>query len=601
MKKCVLSERQRRYLPVKRALDVTVSGAGIVILSPLLAGICLAVKLDSRGPILFKQKRVGKNKELFEIWKFRTMRIDTPKDVPTHLLGDPDQYITKVGRFLRKTSLDELPQIFNIFSGKMSVIGPRPALWNQYDLIAERDRYGANALTPGLTGWAQINGRDELEIPVKARLDGEYVQRMSFGFDVKCFLGTIRSVLKSEGVVEGGTGEMRKEQKIAKKRKICVITTISKTMDWFLVDAMRYLHEKGYEVTLISNMPEDFIERNSDFAACISLPMSRGLSVNGMIKSTGQMYRIFRREKFDLIQYSTPNAALIASLAGILAGVKVRLYCQWGLRYMSERGVKRMLLKALEKMTCRMSTCVEPDSFGNLKLGRKEKLFSKKKSHVVGHGSAAGVDLSRFDIEKKAQWRAQIRNQYGIAEDDFVYGFVGRIDRDKGFNELMEAFRSMTEKKKHAVLLFVGMKDKTDSVNQELYLWSEQAKEVIYTDIVFDPQRYIAAMDCLVLPSYREGFGSVVIEAGVMGVPVIASDIPGPQESIRDGYTGYLVKAKSTEDLLHAMNHVYEKKEENEKLGRQAYEYVRKKYDSVRLYECIWKDREALLKEVEKH
>lgn len=205
-----LTKKQKRYLPFKRALDLILSGAAIVILSPLLLGISIAIKLDSRGPVLFRQKRVGKDKKLFEILKFRTMYTDTPKDMPTHMLDHPDAYITKAGKFLRKTSLDELPQIFNIWKGEMSVIGPRPALWNQDDLVAERDKYGANGITPGLTGWAQINGRDELEIPVKARLDGEYVQRMSFAFDVRCFFGTIVSVARHEGVVEGGTGEMEK-------------------------------------------------------------------------------------------------------------------------------------------------------------------------------------------------------------------------------------------------------------------------------------------------------------------------------------------------------------------------------------------------------
>ena len=193
------------YIPIKRMIDVILSTLAIIILSPVLLILAIAIKLDSPGPVLFKQKRVGKNKELFEIWKFRTMRTDTPSDMPTHMLKDPDQFITKTGKFLRKTSLDELPQIFNIFTGKMSVIGPRPALWNQDDLVAERDKYNANDITPGLTGWAQINGRDELEIPVKAKLDGEYVKRMYFLFDIKCFFKTIESVAKSEGVVEGKT------------------------------------------------------------------------------------------------------------------------------------------------------------------------------------------------------------------------------------------------------------------------------------------------------------------------------------------------------------------------------------------------------------
>ncbi len=199
------------YKFFKRTLDIVLSFLGMLALSPFFLLLVLAIKLDSNGPVLFKQKRVGLHKKHFYILKYRTMRIDTPKDTPTHLLENPEQWITKVGKFLRKTSLDELPQIWNIFVGDMSIIGPRPALWNQYDLIEERDRYGANDVLPGLTGWAQIHGRDELPIAKKAELDGYYVQHLSFGLDVRCFFGTIKSVAKSEGVVEGGTGNMEKK------------------------------------------------------------------------------------------------------------------------------------------------------------------------------------------------------------------------------------------------------------------------------------------------------------------------------------------------------------------------------------------------------
>ena len=195
---------------VKRILDFLISSIGFIVLSVFFVILCLLIKITSPGPVFFKQKRVGIHKSYFNILKFRTMRIDTPHDVPTHMLKDPDQYITPVGKFLRKTSLDELPQLINIIKGDMSIIGPRPALWNQYDLIEERDKYGANDVMPGLTGWAQVNGRDELEIEYKAKLDGEYVKRQSFLFDCKCFFMTITSVLKHEGVVEGGTGQMHK-------------------------------------------------------------------------------------------------------------------------------------------------------------------------------------------------------------------------------------------------------------------------------------------------------------------------------------------------------------------------------------------------------
>lgn len=201
------------YRKSKRVIDTIISFVGLVILSPVFLVLIIAIKADSKGPILFRQKRVGIHKKHFFIYKFRTMRVDTPKDVPTHLLENPEQYITKVGRFLRKTSLDELPQIVNILKGDMAIVGPRPALWNQYDLIEERDKYGANDILPGLTGWAQINGRDELEIEEKARLDGEYVRKMGFFFDIKCMVKTFTSVLKSDGVVEGGTGAMQEKEK----------------------------------------------------------------------------------------------------------------------------------------------------------------------------------------------------------------------------------------------------------------------------------------------------------------------------------------------------------------------------------------------------
>lgn len=193
---------------LKRFLDIVLSLGGITVLAIPMGIIAIAIKLDSKGPVLFKQKRVGCGKSHFEIYKFRTMFTDTPKDVPTHELSDPTKWITRVGKILRKTSLDELPQLFNILKGEMSVIGPRPALWNQYDLIDEREKYGANDVRPGLTGWAQISGRDELEIDIKAKLDGEYVANMSLGFDIKCFIKTIGSVIKSEGFVEGKAKEI---------------------------------------------------------------------------------------------------------------------------------------------------------------------------------------------------------------------------------------------------------------------------------------------------------------------------------------------------------------------------------------------------------
>ena len=201
---------------IKRAIDIVLSFIGGIVLLPVFLIVAVAIYIDDPGPVLFKQNRIGKNKEIFVLHKFRSMRLKTP-DIPTHLLSDPDQYITRVGKVIRKFSLDELPQIYDILIGKMSIIGPRPALWNQDDLVEERDKYGANDVRPGLTGLAQISGRDELEIPVKAKFDGEYVKKLNeggwkaFRMDLTCFFGTIMIVLKSDGVVEGGTGEINKK------------------------------------------------------------------------------------------------------------------------------------------------------------------------------------------------------------------------------------------------------------------------------------------------------------------------------------------------------------------------------------------------------
>lgn len=200
----------QRY--IKRIIDIILSACGIIVLAIPMLIIALAVKLDSKGPVLFWQKRIGIHKTTYQMPKFRSMYTTAPANMPTHMLTSPDQWITPVGKFLRKTSLDELPQLFSIFRGHMSIVGPRPALWNQDDLIEERDKYGANDVRPGLTGWAQVNGRDELPIDVKARFDGDYAQNITFKMDCKCFFGTISKVLKHEGVVEGGTGSLEKEK-----------------------------------------------------------------------------------------------------------------------------------------------------------------------------------------------------------------------------------------------------------------------------------------------------------------------------------------------------------------------------------------------------
>lgn len=242
---------------IKRAMDVVLSFGGLVVLSPIYAGIALAIVIDDPGPVLFTQKRMGQNKKYFKLHKFRSMKMSTPHDVPTHMLDNPDQYITKVGKFLRAHSLDELPQIWDIFIGNMSVIGPRPGLWNQDVLTAERDKYNANDVKPGLTGWAQINGRDELEIPVKAKLDGEYVRKMGLAMDIKCFLGSVGVFAHDDSVVEGGTGEMKKAAPadFDKKKKILVICQYYKPEPFRISDICEEMVRRGHEVQVVTGYP----------------------------------------------------------------------------------------------------------------------------------------------------------------------------------------------------------------------------------------------------------------------------------------------------------------------------------------------------------
>lgn len=241
---------------IKRGIDIVLSFGGLVVLSPLLLGISLAIKIDDPGPVLFTQKRMGQNKKYFKLHKFRSMKMSTPHDVPTHMLDNPDQYITKVGKFLRAHSLDELPQIWDIFIGNMSVIGPRPGLWNQDILTAERDKYNANDVKPGLTGWAQINGRDELEIPDKAKLDGEYVSKMGLMMDIKCFLGSVGVFAHDDSVVEGGTGEIKKNiQKTNEKKKILVICQYYKPEPFRISDICEEMVRRGHEVQVVTGYP----------------------------------------------------------------------------------------------------------------------------------------------------------------------------------------------------------------------------------------------------------------------------------------------------------------------------------------------------------
>ena len=378
-------------------------------------------------------------------------------------------------------------------------------------------------------------------------------------------------------------------------KKICFITTISATLKVFVIDTATYLYENGeYDFTFICDTDEEFAGTLPYYFNYIPVSMKRGISISG-IGAILKMLSLFKKEKFDMVQYSTPNASFYASIAAKLAGVPVRLYCQWGIVYVGFSGLKRKVFKAIEKIVCFFSTWIEPDSFGNLSFSRLEGLYTEQKSSVVWNGSASGVNLKKFDILYKDKWRKEIRSKYDIADTIFVMGFVGRITRDKGVNELFVACNEFFEEHPNSALMLLGDKEKSETIDDEFYQWSIAEQRVIYCGITNEVEKYLSAMDVFILPSYREGFGSVVIEAEAMGVPVIVTDIPGPTGAMLNGETGLVVKKADVESLKKAMIFLMKDSKKRQEMGKKGHSFVNDNFDSLKLIEYILQDRNRLL------
>lgn len=377
-------------------------------------------------------------------------------------------------------------------------------------------------------------------------------------------------------------------------KKICVVTTVSKTMDWFLVDTMRYLNKHGFEITLSCNMDSSFIERNKDYAKFAPLELKRGIYPLGVIRSTYQLYKLFKIERYDIVQYSTPIAALCASIAGKLSKTPVRLYSQWGLRYVGFTGIKRKIFKLLEKLVCSLSTEIQPDSFGNLRYCIDEKLYKESKATVIWNGSATGINFTKFDISKKSLWGEEIRNHFNIDKDSFVIGFVGRVTRDKGINELLLSFQELKNYISDFYLLIIGDDEEIHTLDPQLLAWSKIEKNIIYCGNVDEVERYLSSLDVFVLPSYREGFGSVVIEAEAMGVPVIVTNIPGPREAMINNITGLVIDRYSTEDLVKALELLYRDRNMASTMGINGRKFVENNFDQKILFEKILENRKRL-------
>ena len=380
-------------------------------------------------------------------------------------------------------------------------------------------------------------------------------------------------------------------------KKICFISTIPSTLRTFVLKTAIYLHENtDWDISFICSEDEEFASELPEFIHYFPVPMERGISISG-IKSMMQMKKIFVKEKFDLIQYSTPNASLYAALAGKLAGIPVRLYCQWGMVYVGFEGIKRQVFKAIEKIVCKLSTWIEPDSVSNLNFAHEENLYPQTKGSVIWNGSACGINLEKFDISQKIKYRKDIREKYNFPEDSFVYGFVGRITKDKGINELLAAFKQIYESNSNVYIMMVGTTEKDDTVDESLFLWSKKCEHVIYTGFTDIVEQYLSAMDTYILPSYREGFGMGVVEAEAMGVPVIVTSIPGPVDEMKENETGIVVKKGSIKELLRAMKKLYEDKHIRKEYSSNAYDFAINNFEQKKLFGKILLDRKRLLGE----
>lgn len=381
------------------------------------------------------------------------------------------------------------------------------------------------------------------------------------------------------------------------KIKICYVTTIPLTIEMFILGIAEYLYAtEKYEITFICNYDEQFEGKLPTYFNYIPVKMKRGIDFTG-ISSVIKLYRIFKTQKFDLVQYSTPNASFYSSLASRFAKISIRLYCQWGIAYVGFKGFKRKIFKIVEKIICLNSTCVEPDSYGNLEFSITEGLYNEKKGHVIGDGSASGVDFEKFNIARKFDFRKKIRFELGYLDEDIVIGFVGRLDKDKGINELLQAYKEVQQT--NIKLLIIGSDDKKESLNQELYQWSTNQDSINYINHTPVVEEYLSAMDIFVLPSYREGFGSVVIEASAMKLPVIVTNIPGPTEGVINGETGIYVRKADFVDLANALKSLIENENLREKYAENGYRFVVNRFEKNQLFKKILQDRESLLNDID--
>lgn len=380
-------------------------------------------------------------------------------------------------------------------------------------------------------------------------------------------------------------------------KKICILTTMSSSIDNWIKPFLRDYHQNGVDVTVVCNMTEEYrknLKQEFPFVHTHPIDFPRGMSLVGSVKSIWKLRKFFRKKGFDMVQYSTPNASMYGAVAAKMAKIPVRLYCQWGMVYVTRSGFSYHLLKNIEKMVCRLSSCVQPDSVGNLEFCRKNGLYDEKKSYVIWNGSAKGLDLAAYDITKKEEYAAIIRQEYGL-KDEPIIGFVGRLGREKGCNELFRAFQILKEKYPDSKLLFVGPIEKEDTIEPALLKYFYECDDIIKTGRVKNVERYMSVMDVFVLPSYREGFGLSVVEASAMGVPVVVTQYPGPSSAMVENVTGISVPVKDVESIVKNVDLLLSDKKLAYQYGQAGRKYVETSYDQIVFRQKYMEDRLSLL------
>ncbi len=375
--------------------------------------------------------------------------------------------------------------------------------------------------------------------------------------------------------------------------KICYILTVPVTVRAFFIPQLKYLSENGFDVSVICSSDDSLQSELGKKIHFIPVDMPRGLSIFKSISVIRKLIKIFKQESFNFIQYSTPNAALYGAIAAKICRVKIRNYHLMGFRYLGAKGILKVILKFLEKITCRLSSSIECVSKSNLELGVEEGIFAKNKATVVWNGSTGGIDLDRFSIENRTEWRNEIRNKLGYSKNDFIYGFVGRITKDKGIDELLEAFLNSAH---NAKLLMVGEFENEQELNHDLLSNAKSNNQIKFVGAVNDVEKYFAAIDMLVLPSYREGFGNVVIESAAMGTPAIVSDIPGPRDAVIPNKTAILVPPNNTMALENIFSTV--SKETIISLGKEAADFSKNNFDQNILNKYILERKNYLLSNI---